>query len=286
MLEATGPNAQQIEYWNEVSGPKWVQLNDSIDRLIAPIGARALDLAAPKEGESVLDVGCGCGNTSIVLAERVGSSGRVVGIDISGPMLAEANARRDREGLTQLSFENADAQSHDFSGDRFDLVFSRFGVMFFAEPVVAFESLRKALAPEGRLAFVCWQSPEHNGWMTLPARAAVQHLDPPEPPPPGAPGPFAFADAERLRGILEDAGYGDVVIDGVEIQIDVLGGRSLDDAVDFMSDMGPAGAMIREASPEAAAAARGAIRETLAEHEREGRVELPAAVWLVGARNG
>jgi len=283
MLDTEGPNAQQIQYWNEVSGPKWVRLDRAIDANIASLGARAIDLASPREGESVLDVGCGCGNTSFALAERVGQSGRVVGIDISAPMLAAADERREREGVPQLSFLNADAQTRDFSGEGFDLVFSRFGVMFFSEPVAAFASLYQALAAAGRLAFVCWQRPDLNGWMTLPARAAAQHIELPPPPPAEAPGPFAFADADRVRGILEAAGFDRVSIEGFEDTIDVLAGRSLDEAVDFMSDMGPAGAMMRDATPEAARAARGGIRDALSEHEKDGRIDLPAAVWLVSA---
>lgn len=283
MLQAEGPNAAQIEYWNEVSGPKWARLGDRIDQHIAPLGARALEWAAPKADERVLDIGCGCGQTSFALAERVGADGSVLGIDISGPMLEVANARLEREGVSQLSFLQADAQTHDFGGETFDLLYSRFGVMFFTEPRAAFEALRSTLAPAGRMAFVCWQSPDKNGWMTMPARAAAAHVEMPAPGDPEAPGPFAFADRDRLHGILDGAGFRNIEIEGHEDTIDVLGSGDLDETVGFMSEMGPAGAVLREASADVRTRALAAIRELLESHERHGRIDLPAAVWLVRA---
>ena len=181
-LAASGPNAEQITYWNEQSGPKWVALDGRLDALISPYGDRALERTKPALGERVLDVGCGCGRTTLELAARVGSPGSVTGIDISTVMLARARERARKSGAQNVRFENADVQTHAFEPGSFDLAFSRFGVMFFADPVAAFANLRGALAPGGRLAFVCWQPLANNPWMQVPLAATAPHLKLPEPP--------------------------------------------------------------------------------------------------------
>ncbi len=276
------PNAEQIEYWDQVTGPKWAELSDDIDALIAPFGDRALEAAAAAPGERVLDVGCGCGPTTAALAESVGGSGGVLGIDVSGPMLGVARARG--AGLPQLDFLQADAQVHDFSGSPFDLVFSRFGVMFFADPAAAFGNLRGALQPSGRLVFVCWQAPELNPWMIGPAAAAAKHVPAPEPPPPGAPGPFSLSDADHLSGLLEAAGYSGVELDAVALEVDVIGGRSWEQALDFMLQMGPTLRMLAEADDSTRARVRESVRELLESRRRGEGSYFDAAAWIVRAR--
>ena len=165
-------NAAQIEYWNEVSGPKWVALDDVINAQIEPVGVAAMDRAEVSASDRVIDVGCGCGPTSLGLARRA-SAGRVTGIDISGPMLARARERADAAGLANLSFERADAQTHAFEGGGTDLVFSRFGVMFFDDPVAAFANLGRALTADGRMVFACWQGLGDNAWMRVPIAAVA-----------------------------------------------------------------------------------------------------------------
>src|SRR2546425_11062457 len=206
-------NAEQIRYWNEAAGPKWVVFQKVIDAQIAPLGERAMDRAGIAPGERVIDVGCGCGGTTIALGGRVGPAGLVFGIDISAPMLERAAETARAAGLTNVRFENADAQTHRLSPGAFDIVYSRFGVMFFADPVAAFANLRAALRSGGRLAFVCWQALRQNPWLFLPLQAAAQHLTLPPPPAPHPPGPFAFADPERAPGILARAGVDDIVLD-------------------------------------------------------------------------
>src|SRR5262249_6517301 len=149
--------------------------------------------------ERVLDVGCGTGQTSIELARRAGPGGAVTGIDISAPMLARARARAADAGARTVTFLDADAQTHRFDPASLDVCFSRFGIMFFAAPDAAFANLRSALRPAGRLAFVCWQSMRDNPWMLVPLMAAAAHITLPPPPAPDAPGPFSFADADRVR---------------------------------------------------------------------------------------
>jgi SAM-dependent methyltransferase len=284
MSDTESPNAQQIEYWNEVSGPKWVQLSDDIDSQIGSIGFAAMDRAKVEGGERVLDVGCGCGQTSIELARRVGSSGFVQGLDISGPMLEDARRRARETKLENTEFVQADAQTHPFGDDAFDLVFSRFGVMFFADPPAAFANLRSALKPGGRLTFACWQAVTDNPWMLVPVAAALQHVEIDRPPDPDGPGPFAFADREKLHGILDSAGYSDIQIDDHRQPVDVAGGKDLDATVDFLLQRGPAGAALRDADEAKLAAAAKSVRDAIAPYEEDGHIWLNAAVWIASAR--
>lgn len=285
-IQAVGPNAEQIRYWNEISGPKWVALQDFVDAQIEPLGRAAIERAALRSGERVLDVGCGCGGTSVELAARVGPGGGVTGIDISDVMLDRARSAARAQELHHLAFENADAQTHDFGGPSFDVVYSRFGVMFFAEPPAAFANLRRALRPDGRLAFVCWQSLRSNPWMLVPLMAVAEHVALPAPPPPGAPGPFAFADPEHVRGILAAAGFTDIAIEGREQTLAIGGQRDLDQAVSVLLQMGPTGAVLREAGAAVVAAAAASVRTFLEPYytETDG-LRMPGAAWLVTARN-
>ncbi len=281
MSSSPEANAEQIAYWNEVSGPKWVDLADRIDAQIAPIGEVALDRAKPLPGESVLDVGCGCGQTSVALAERVGDTGGVLGVDISAPMLAAARGRAG--DVPQLSFLEADAQVHDFPAESFDLIFSRFGVMFFEDPTAAFSNLRAALHRDGRLVFACWQGFEHNPWMTIPMAAAAPLLPPMPPRDPIAPGPFAFADADRLRGLLADAGFGAIEIEPHERDLAVGSGLGLRGIVDFVIQMGPLGTALREASDGVRRDVIDAVESAITPHFDGDALVLASACWIVHA---
>jgi len=283
-LEATGPNAEQIEYWNATSGPKWVALADRIDAQIAALGEEAMGRAGVAPGERVLDVGCGCGHTSVALGERVGTGGSVLGVDVSSVMLASAHRRAEAARLRHVAFLNADAQTHPFEEGSFDLVYSRFGVMFFADPGAAFANLARALRPGGRLVFVCWQSLARNPWMRVPVEAASAHVEIPAPADPHAPGPFAFADAGRVRGFLETAGFGPVEVEPLERELAVGGGGDLDATVGFLLQMGPAGAALREADEALRARVAASVRRTLAPYTGLTGVRMPAAAWLFAAR--
>jgi SAM-dependent methyltransferase len=240
--------------------------------------------AQPKGGERVLDIGCGCGQTSLRLASQVGASGSVTGLDISKPMLENARARAKAGGVTNIAFTEADAQTHSFEAASFDLLFSRFGVMFFASPVEAFANLLTALRPGGRLTFISWQELVRNPWMHLPIVAAAKHLPPGGPPPdPLAPGPFAFADSDRVDGILRESGFEDIQHESFEEDLLVGGGQSLEDTVRFLVQLGPAGAAMREASPEVREAAINETLKAIEPFSGPDGVRMPSATWIVTA---
>ena len=273
-----GPNAAQVAYWNEATGPTWAALQEPLDRQLAPLGQLVIDALAPRPGERVLDVGCGSGETSLQLAHTVGPEGAVTGVDISRPLLEVA--RRRAAGLPRVAFLEADAQTHRFEPAGYDAVFSRFGVMFFADPAAAFTNLRSALKPGGRLGFVCWRTPGENPIMVLPAMAAAQHLPPAQPPEHGAPGPFAFAEPERVRGILAAAGFSDVAVTARDLKV---GGGSVDDALGLAMKVGPLGGQLRD-NPHKRDVVQAAVRAALAQHDGPDGVKLGAAVWVVTAR--
>jgi SAM-dependent methyltransferase len=280
-----GPNAEQIEYWNQTSGSKWVALQEVIDAQIRPLGLAAMDRARIAPGESVIDIGCGCGDSSLELAERVGAGGSVLGFDLSAVMLARARERARERGISNVSFVQADAQTHRFEGASHDVLFSRFGVMFFADPVPAFTNIRRALVPGARLAFVCWQELKRNAWMLVPVLAISKHVELPPPPEPGSPGPFAFADAERLRGILTKAGFESVSIEPEERTLALAGGGDLDQAVDLALQLGPTGRLLAGAEAAVRDRARESVRDALAPYAGAAGVSLDCAAFVVTARN-
>jgi ubiquinone/menaquinone biosynthesis C-methylase UbiE len=269
------PNADQIEYWNSEVGRRWAKLQETIDASLARIGDAALAFAAAQSGERVLDIGCGCGTTTYALSKAVGLSGSVTGVDISEPMLAVARAR-----AKGVNFMEADASTHLFHPTH-DLVFSRFGVMFFADPTSAFANIHKALKPNGRLAFVCWRSAPENLWASAPF-AAAKHLVPEQPQAdPHAPGPFAFADKDRLAGILDKAGYKSIRIEKLDTTM-YMGASPQEAAVQALN-IGP----LSRAANGLDESVRETIRETvavaLAKYQTADGITPAAACWLVSA---
>jgi SAM-dependent methyltransferase len=280
----TQANHEQVTYWNEQAGPRWVKRQQQLDTQINQPGLAAMQRADVKPGEQVLDVGCGCGQTSLQLAERVGSHGSVVGIDISRPMLARARERQHELGVRNLAFLCADAQTYQFERERFDVIFSRFGVMFFNDPSAAFANLRLALRPDGRLCFLCWQALEKNDWVRVPLRAATQHVQLPPPPAPGAPGPFAFADPERVHRILTEGGFKDIHCESYETSVSLGGATNVDEAVEFVLEIGPIALLLREADSQIRMRVAEAIRAALIPYASQGQVSLGGATWIVHAR--
>jgi SAM-dependent methyltransferase len=285
-LPLEGPNAEQITYWNQQAGPTWVAVQSVIDQQIRPLGRLAMDRAGLRPGLRVLDVGCGCGDTTIELATRVAPGGEALGIDISKPMLTRAMQQAKAAGVANARFEIADAQIEELPAQRFDVLFSRFGVMFFADPALAFGNLRKAMRGGGQLAFVCWQAMTDNPWMLVPMMAALQHLPPPPIPAPGAPGPFAFADPEHVRGILAAAGFTDVALEAVHRKLSIGGGGDLDSTVDFLLRMGPTARALRDADdPELQPLVAASVKEALRPYHTDAGVEMDSASWIVTAKS-
>jgi SAM-dependent methyltransferase len=274
-------NEKQIEYWNEVAGPKWVRLGDAMEARLAAINTLLIERAAPRPGEAVLDVGCGTGSTTLPAADRVGPAGRVVGIDISAPMLAAARQRLGGRGNVTLLQADAQAEILDVG---FDLALSRFGVMFFTDPVAAFTMIRHALKPSGRLCFACWAPLPDNPHWQIPLAIAERHLGPAKPKHPRAPGPMAFADADYVRGILASAGFADIAV--APEPVAVLD-QSLDDAARIACIMGPAGALLDEknADPAARGMIRDEIRTAFSSYDTQTPLRLPATVFIVSAVN-
>jgi SAM-dependent methyltransferase len=264
-------NVAQGEYWNAGAGEAWVRQQDRMDIQLAPLGEATMAALGVTRGDRVLDVGCGAGTTTATLA-RLGA--RPTGTDIS-----EALISRARERYADCEFVVADAQTHAFAA--FAAVYSRFGVMFFDDPAAAFTNLARAVAPRGRLAFVCWRSLKDNPLFTAPMAAAIDAGIPaPAPTDPDAPGPFAFADRDRVARILTGAGWHDIAIEPHQIMI---GGNSLADSVELALQIGPLGRMLRE-HPDARDRAVDAIRDQLGRHVVDGNVMMTSATWIVTAR--
>jgi SAM-dependent methyltransferase len=276
-------NAAQAEYWNCVAGPRWTDHQEHQDQVLRPVSDRLIEAADPKPGDRVIDVGCGCGATTIDFAARVRPGGEILGLDVSEPMLARARERAPR-GLP-IRFELADATVYDFEPDAADLVASRFGVMFFADPARSFANLRRGLKPAGRLAFACWREAKRNPFFVLPLREAGKHAPPLPEMDPEAPGPFAFADEARVRRILSQAGYADIVLKPHDLELDIAIGRGLDTAVTAAMSIGPTSRMLDGQSEAVRAAATADIRKALAAHARGDSVPLGGAIWIVTATN-
>jgi SAM-dependent methyltransferase len=279
---ADDKNADQIAYWNGANGQRWTDRQAEQDVLLAPVLKALIDRAAPKTGERVIDVGCGCGATSIAFAERVTPGGFVLGVDISGPMLARARQVAPRP--LPVDFVQADATVYPFDPQSFDLLVSRFGVMFFAEPAVSFANLRAALRRSGRVAFACWREPRENPWMMAPLQAVYRHVPKMPPPGPDDPGPFAFASEERVLGILTEAGFKDIAMEPVALSLDISIGRGLEAAVQAALQIGPASRALDGHPPEVRAAAAASVREVLTPFARGDAVPLAGSIWIVTAR--
>jgi SAM-dependent methyltransferase len=279
--KAIPPNAKQREEWNNATGSRWLERHEKIDRQIAPFGRRAMDRVGIQPGQRILDVGCGCGETTIDLARRAGGAGSIIGIDLSAPLIEAARKLAQEAGVSNVRFETADAQTYPFAAESFDLVFSRFGIMFFDDPEVAFKNLRSALRPGGHLAFVCWPAPQENQFVTIPKTAAARHISLPGPGEPNAPGPFAFADTDRVRRILSRSKFTAIEIERLTEKV---GGGSLHETTELLLQLGPLGDMLTSLDAETRRSIRADIHSALTPCEASGRVLLDAVAWLVTAR--
>lgn len=272
-------NSDQIDFWNGENGEKWVENADLLDTMLAPFADAVLAAAALQPAEHVLDIGCGAGVLTLQAATAVAPTGRATGVDVSQPLI---NLARQRAG-NAADFHLQDASA--FRPDQpADVIISRFGVMFFADPVSAFSSLQAAVKPGGRLAFACWQSLAENDWARAPLDVALPYLkEPPTPPPPGTPGPFAFADPSHVRDILSSAGWTDVDIADWRGKL-TLPGNTPTDAARFALKLGPVSRLL-QAQDTDLAPVETALQDRLEQNtDEDGRVALNAAAWIVTAK--
>lgn len=272
------PKRDMAAYWDR-AGQVWVEHQAPLDRIMAPIAEAVVEAAGPVNGEAVLDVGCGSGATTFTAAWRTGPTGRAVGVDISGALVELARRRAGEDGIEGIEFLLADAQTHAF-GPVFDAIVSRFGVMFFPDPVAAFANLRSALKPGGKLAFAAWRSPEENPLSLIPLQAAAPFL--PEVPKfeKDAPGRFAFADPDRVRAILADAGWREVEV----APLDAESPLSFDELLTMSLRVGPLNPILKDADDATRRKVREAVTAALAPYVKDGVATLTSACWLVAAR--
>ncbi|MGE0597467.1 MAG: class I SAM-dependent methyltransferase [Hyphomonadaceae bacterium] len=269
----------QKEYWSGKVGGEWAAHADRIDRMLAPMTEAALARAAIQPGERVLDIGCGAGATSFAIAR---GGARVTGVDLSPPLLAVARARA-QEGGHDVAFVEDDAGAAQFP-ERFDAAFSRFGIMFFEQPAAALAHLRTLLRADGRFVFICWRRLPENEWATAPIEAVRLMLTAPlAAPDPNAPGPFAFAEADKVRRLLGEAGWRDVALTRWDGDILVGGGGSLEESAEFLLRIGPCARAIADQGLDAEEARR-RVMEHLAPRASAQGVALAAACWVVEAR--
>jgi SAM-dependent methyltransferase len=274
-------NLSQFESWNGESGTRWVARADERDEVLAPVADVLMAAADPTPGMQVLDIGCGCGATTLTVAARVGDAGTATGIDLSAPMLELAQQRAASTKVDNATFTHGDAQTHLFAPESLDLAISRFGTMFFADPVAAFTNIAAALRPGGRLCLATWRSLTANEWLVVPGAALLRHTDIPTTSPDG-PGMFAQSDPDIVTDTLSAAGLGDIGLEAGEVTFTL--GPTVDAAVDYLADSGP-GRLLLETIPEGVAreAALADVRDTLATHEHNGRVRLGGGIWLITA---
>ena len=298
MSVSDDPNAGQREFWRNAD--IWVQQQERLDAQLAHIGLAAMDIAQePPSGAHVLDVGCGCGQTSLQWSERV--SGSVLGVDISDLLVEVARQRAaahaaEHPAAAPISFAVADAQTADMTAlgakatarngafGGFDVVFSRFGVMFFADPAAAFANVRAATRSGGQLAFACWQTPRQNPWLITVNKAVLEIVEMPDSDGPTV-DPFAFADTDFVSGILSDAGWSAIDFASFETEMIYGAGNTLAETAQFTMDLGIAQRALEGHPPAVHAQAKEAVIAALAPFETPAGVVFPAAAWIVTARN-
>ncbi len=276
----------QVSEWNGETGERWVAHQQRLDNMLAVFGEAALAAAAPAAQERVLDIGCGTGTTSFALAAAVGIEGQVLGLDISEPLIDRARALAPAGSPARFSL--GDASRAPLPQGGFDLLFSRFGVMFFDDPAAAFAHMRRALKSDGRLAFVCWREAQENDWVRLPMGAVRDLIAPTAPPAADAPGPFSFGDSDRVERILTEAGFADIAIapfdHAIPFGLGATREAAVDDAVAMAFAVGPLSRALANQPEAVCQSASAAVRAAFAERPGEQSVMIHGAAWIVTAR--
>jgi len=277
-------NKNQKDFWSGKGGDIWVERQNAMDTMLSPLGEAALNKLNFNEEENVLDIGCGCGHTTLNIAKRIGPSGNVTGLDISEPMLKRAKESAVEMSITNTIFKCVDVQTEDLGDQIYSAAFSRFGVMFFEDSIAAFKNINKSLISGGYLSFVCWQSPAVNPWQSLFIQEVKKFLDLPSPPP-RSPGPFAFMESEYVSSILEESKFQDITIEGHEAEVNMFSGRSLSDSVkDYISINPVVTQMLKESSENQIAEIVNSGIEAFSPYYSEKGLIFPSATWLVTAR--
>ena len=277
-------NKNQKDFWSGKGGDIWVERQNAMDTMLSPLGEAALNKLNFNEEENVLDIGCGCGHTTLNIAKRIGPSGNVTGLDISEPMLKRAKESAVEKSITNTFFKCVDVQTEDLGDQIYSAAFSRFGVMFFEDSIAAFKNINKSLISGGYLSFVCWQSPAVNPWQSLFIQEVKKFLDLPSPPP-RSPGPFAFMESEYVSSILEESKFQDITIEGHEAEVNMFSGRSLSDSVkDYISINPVVTQMLKESSENQIAEIVNSGIEAFSPYYSEKGLIFPSATWLVTAR--
>lgn len=279
--EFAAGNARQAEAWNGPDGEYWTKDREHLEARYRHLTPHLMAAAGLRADSRVLDIGCGTGGTSLAAA-GIAVEGAVLGVDLSGPMLGAAREQAAAAGLAQVTFDQADAQVHRLEPGAFDTAISRFGVMFFADPEAAFANIAGALRPGGRLAFLCWRSLVENAYLTVPFAAIGPYVQPPSLGGPGEPGPFSLEDPDRIRTLLDGAGFEAITVDAVDEPLWM--GTDLDALMASLLEMPLIRNMLDEAGEEARTEATTALRDAMATHQGPDGVTLGSAAWLVTAR--
>jgi SAM-dependent methyltransferase len=282
-MEETRANNEQIEFWDGAAGDLWVRNEQLLDGQLAPFAEASVDVAQLAPGHTVLDIGCGCGATTLLAAQAVGANGCVTGVDLSEVMLTRATERARDQGLENAHFLQADAQVHAFKPGSVDAVISRFGVMFFDNPTAAFANIAASMRSGARMSFACWQRIDKNPWMMVPVLEALSLVKIELPSDPDAPGPFALADDERTIALLEAAGLTDIDARGFEPDLSVAGGQDVDASAAFLMELGPMRRALMGADDALRAAVREAIAGAITPFETPDGVIMPSAAWIMSA---
>ena len=274
-------NKNQRDFWSGKGGDIWVERQNAMDTMLSPLGEAALNKLNLNEGENVLDIGCGCGNTTLNIAKRISPDGQVTGLDISKPMLKRAKESANEMSISNASFNCVDVQTDDMGEEVYSAAFSRFGVMFFEDPVAAFCNINKSLITGASLSFICWQSPALNPWQSLFIEAVKKYVDLPSPPP-RSPSPFAFMESEYVSSILEESNFQNIMIEGHEAEVNMFSGRSLSDSVkDYISINPVVSGMLKDSTEQEKTEIINSAIEAFSPYYSAKGLMFPSATWLV-----
>ena len=277
-------NKKQRDFWSGKGGDIWVEKQNAMDVMLEPLGNAALAKLPKNLGRHVIDIGCGCGSTTLSIAEQLNESAKITGVDISEPMLDQAKKVASEKNLSNVDFQVMDIQTElDIEG-KYSAAFSRFGVMFFENPVIAFKNINRSLKEEANFSFVCWQSPKLNPWQSLSIQVIKQFVDLPSPPE-RSPGPFAFADADYLKSIMTDSGFKNINLESHEQQVTMFTGKSLEQASnDYLSINPVVTEMLKEAPESIKENISSSLQNLFKEYSNGNGLHFPSATWLVTAR--